>query len=68
MTDKNFEYLLHEASIILIKFYAPWCGHCKKLSPEFSAASNELIRDKSQVVLAQVDATQETKIAQQFQI
>ena len=37
-------------------FYAPWCGHCKKAKPEFTAAA-EHFSDDPKVELAAVDCT-----------
>jgi protein disulfide-isomerase A6 len=49
----------------LVEFYAPWCGHCKSLEPEWNQAANEL---KGKVRLGKVDATQHQKIAQRYQV
>lgn len=38
----------------LVKFYAPWCGHCKKMAPAFDAAAAEL---SGKIHVVQVDAT-----------
>ena len=45
----------------MVEFYAPWCGHCKKLEPEFDGAAEEL--KKFKVMLGKVDATVESEIA-----
>ncbi|MDP2438175.1 MAG: protein disulfide isomerase family protein [archaeon] len=33
LDDSNFDAFLKDHPISIIKFYAPWCGHCKKLAP-----------------------------------
>jgi len=35
MTDANFDTVIEDNKLILVKFYAPWCGHCKNLAPKF---------------------------------
>lgn len=68
LTDSNFEEALREYPMILVEFYAPWCGHCKKLAPEYSRAAQALKGTDGKVALAKVDATTEKELAEKFKV
>jgi len=59
LDDSNFEMTLAEKNPILVEFYAPWCGHCKALEPEFEEAAKMLAGKNAKVFLGKVDATAE---------
>jgi len=68
LTDENFDQAVKEHELLLVEFYAPWCGHCIALEPEYKKAAKMLSEADSPVSLAKVDATKETKVADKFKI
>ncbi|KAJ6261967.1 Thioredoxin [Drechslerella dactyloides] len=55
LTDANFDATIQDKSkSILVKFYAPWCGHCKKLAPIYEKVASAFVREPS-VVVAEMD-------------
>ena len=60
LTDANYEDALKENPFIFIKFYAPWCGHCKRLAPDWEKAATTLKERGSSVAIAKMDCTVET--------
>jgi len=62
LKDSNFDSEIRRYDVALVKFYAPWCGHCKRMAPEFDKAATVLKKDENPVALVKVDCTVETKV------
>eukprot|EP00916_Digyalum_oweni_P017624 GHVL01028824.1.p1 GENE.GHVL01028824.1~~GHVL01028824.1.p1 ORF type:complete len:512 (+),score=81.59 GHVL01028824.1:61-1596(+) len=41
---------------VLVEFYAPWCGHCRKLAPAYNEVGRKFKHDK-RVIIAKMDAS-----------
>lgn len=65
LTGDTFAATVEAAPLILVKFYAPWCGHCRRVAPDYEQAAGIL---KGRVPLAKVDATVEATLAEQYKI
>lgn len=66
LTADNFDSLvLNSDSPWMVEFYAPWCGHCKTLAPEWAEAAGQL---KGEVKLGAVDATAHEALGARFSI
>ncbi len=51
------DIVLDDTKDVLIEFYAPWCGHCKALAPNYDILGKLYDSHKDKVVIAKVDAT-----------
>jgi len=64
LTDSSFRRKVVEGDgLWIVAFYAPWCGHCKSLEPEWKAAAARL---DGKVSLGAVDATAAQSTASEF--
>lgn len=66
--DSNFDSAISAFDFILVDFYAPWCGHCKRLAPELDAAAPVLASLKEPIVIAKVNADKFTRLAVKYDI
>ncbi|NXY20356.1 PDIA2 isomerase, partial [Atrichornis clamosus] len=66
--EHNFARALSEHQLLLVEFYAPWCGHCQQLAPAFAQAATELRNESSPARLGKVDAIAQTALATEFGI
>jgi len=55
LTPDNFDTIIDGSKGAFVEFFAPWCGHCKTLAPEYEIVGESFSREKS-VVIAKVDA------------
>lgn len=68
LTAKNFHDIVDKEPLMLVEFYAPWCGHCKRLAPEFAKAATTLLAEDPPIKLGKVDATQENDLAEKHAV
>lgn len=66
LNSRNFdELVLKSKDLWVVEFFAPWCGHCKKLAPEWKKAANNL---KGKVKLGHVNCDEEKSLMSKFKV
>jgi thioredoxin 1 len=64
LTDQNFETTLQKGGILIIDFWAEWCGPCRAFAPVFEAAA----RKHGDITFAKVDTEAQQALAQAFDV
>jgi len=66
LDPKSFrEQVQQDSGVWMVEFYAPWCGHCKQLAPEFKKAAKAL---EGVVNVAAIDCQEHEEFVQQFEV
>lgn len=65
LDQASFDSTITQHDQMLVEFYAPWCGHCKKLAPVYEQVA-DWAADANDVKLAKVDCTTESEVCSKF--
>jgi thioredoxin len=64
LTKDNFEQTVNENAMVIVDFWAPWCGPCRGFAPVYEKASEQ----HPDVVFAKVNTDEEQELAGGFGI
>lgn len=64
ITSQNFEETITQNDIVMIDFWAPWCGPCRSFAPIYEKVSE----NHPDIVFAKVNTEEEQELAAHFQI
>ncbi|KAK4775548.1 hypothetical protein SAY87_023509 [Trapa incisa] len=65
LSEENFEKEVGQDRGALVEFYAPWCGHCKKLAPEYEKLGMSFKKAKS-VLIGKVDCDEHKSLCSKY--
>jgi len=67
LTPSNFDEVVNGHKYAFVEFFAPWCGHCKSLAPEYEKFG-AAFEGKADVVIAKVDADEHKDLGSRFSV
>ncbi|MBI3571199.1 MAG: thioredoxin [Gammaproteobacteria bacterium] len=64
VTQENFHQIVSGNNMVIVDFWAPWCGPCRSFAPAYEAASEKY----PDVVFAKVNTEEQQALAGYFQV
>jgi protein disulfide-isomerase A1 len=66
LTKDNFAKFILDNKFVFVKFFAPWCGHCKKMAPSYAEMATRINESGRELVIAELDATAHADVAVKY--
>ena len=64
LTKDNFNDIVDNNDIVVVDFWAEWCGPCKSFAPVFE----KVAENHPKIIFGKIDTEEQTELAQAFQI
>lgn len=65
VTDENFDEIISKYRLVVVDFWAPWCGPCRMVAPVIEKLAKEM---KGDVVFAKLNTDENSRTAMKFRI
>jgi len=65
LNDKNFQQILSSKKPVFVKFWASWCGPCRRMAPKYKKVSRSYV-DK--IIFTELNVDQQQKLASRYHV
>ena len=65
MNHKQFQEMMGSGSVVLVDYWAPWCGYCRRINPAYEKVAEQY---SGSILVAKVNIDEEPQLAAQERI